>query len=158
MLIFRSTRSCPSVTLPELLVVTCYTIGWIGDNRCCMLKVTCVHEADLLQRWSWTQFCISHFRVLSFATTDVRDLYNCSTNVRQDSDMFADEGFSKSNWQSGCIVAGVVQGVNDTVTLSRMKDVAGCNEKSNWVWQMQHQRYPKRCTFEWNWFEQHWYP
>lgn len=47
--------------------------------------------------------------------------------------MFADEGFSKSYWQTGCIVAGVVQGVNDTVTLSRMRGVAGCNETSNWV-------------------------
>jgi hypothetical protein len=47
--------------------------------------------------------------------------------------MFADKGFSKSYWQNGCIVAGVVQGVNDTVTRSRMRGVAGCSERSNWV-------------------------
>lgn len=51
----------------------------------------------------------------------------------QNSDMFAVKGSSKSDWQNGCIVAGVVQGVNDTLSRSRMRGVAGCSERSNWV-------------------------
>lgn len=47
--------------------------------------------------------------------------------------MYADKGFSESPWQKGCIVAGVVQEVNATVTLLRMRGVADCSERSNWV-------------------------